>query len=153
MGKKWQFKEKRDWSTRDWPEDFEQRALSTFSHRDSILFWLRKADNTLVAIHQEHANKLFTHINNMHPDLTWTKEEKVNGNIHMLDVNIQLKPDGTLTFDVYRKPTHTNQYIHFHSRAPLEHKLATVRSLTGRAIIIPSTPEAKQNEMKQGQHL
>ena len=29
----------------------------------------------------------------------------------MLDVEIQRNPDGTLAFDVYRKPTHTNQYI------------------------------------------
>ena len=33
-------------------------------------------------------------------------------------------------FDVYRKPTHTNQYIPFHSHAPLSHKYATIRSLT-----------------------
>ena len=44
---------------------------------------------------------------------------------------------------------HTNQYIHFASHAPLQHKLATVRSLTRRAMIIPSTPEAKREEDKR----
>ncbi len=64
----------------------------------------------------------------------------------MLDVNIQRTTNGNLTFDVYRKPTHTNQYIHFNSNAPLQHKLATVRSLTRRASIIPSTDETKEKE-------
>ena len=72
--------------------------------------------------------------------------EEENGLIHMLDVNIQRNPDGTLSTDVYRKPTHTNQYIHFHSHAPLQHKLATVRSLTCRAQLIPSTPAANIEE-------
>ena len=57
--------------------------------------------------------------------------------------------DGSLTFDVYRKPTHTNQYIQFHSHAPLSHKLATIRSLTRRSALIPSTEENKKQETKR----
>ena len=67
----------------------------------------------------------------------------------MLDVDIKRNVDGTLAFDVFRKPTHTNQYIHFDSHAPLQHKLATVRSLTRRAQIIPSTESAKREEEKR----
>ena len=94
-------------------EDFEAKVMSTFSAPDSIQFWLRKADDTLVSIHTDHADALFTHINSIHPDVRWTKEEEVNGKIAMLDVAIQRHDNGTLSFDVYRKPTHTNQYIHF----------------------------------------
>ena len=130
-------------------EDFEQKALASFPHRDSILFWLRKADDPMVAIHQDHADALFNHINSIHPDINWTKEEEENGLIHMLDVNIQRNPDGSLSTDVYRKPTHTNQYIHFHSHAPLQHKLATVRSLTRRAQLIPSTPATNIEEERR----
>ena len=85
----------------------------------------------------------------IHPDVKWTKEEEVDGLIHMLDVDIQRHPDGHLSFDVIRKPTHTNQYIHFQSHAPLQHKLATVRSLTRRAQIIPSTAKNKKAEEKR----
>ena len=130
-------------------EKFEQDALESFPNSDSVLFWFRKADDTLVAVHKDHANALFTHINNIHPDIKWTKEEEVDGKIHMLDVDIQRNPDGTLSFGVFRKPTHTNQYIHFTSSAPLQHKLATVRALTRRASIIPSSDEAKKEEQKR----
>ena len=89
-------------------ENFEQNAIATFSHNDAILFWVRNADDTLTAIHKDHSDALFTHINSLHPDIKWTKEEEIDGKISMLDVEIQRNPDGTLAFDVYRKPTHTN---------------------------------------------
>ena len=71
---------------------------------DVILFWLRKADDTLTAIHKDHITPFFTFINSIHPDIKWTKEEEKDGNIAMLDVSIHRNTDGSLTFDVYRKP-------------------------------------------------
>ena len=129
-------------------EDFEQKALESFPFKDSVQFWLRKADDTLVSIDANHADALFNHLNAIHTDIKWTKEEEEDGLIHMLDVDIKRHTDGRLSFDVFRKPTHTNQYIHFQSHAPLQHKLATVRSLTRRATVIPSTTEARINEEK-----
>ena len=99
-------------------ENFEQKALSTYNTgneevqpADVILFWLRKADDTLTAIHKDHIAPFFAFINSIHPDIKWTKEEEKDGNIAMLDVSINRGADGSLTCDVYRKPTHTNQYI------------------------------------------
>ena len=67
----------------------------------------------------------------------------------MLDVTIIRNSDGSLDFDVYRKPTHTNQYIHFHSHQPLSYKLSTIHALTRRAALIPSTDELKAAELKR----
>ena len=67
----------------------------------------------------------------------------------MLDVTIIRNSDGSLDFDVYRKPTHTNQYIAFTSHQPLSHKLSTIHSLTRRAALIPSTDELKEAELKR----
>ena len=67
----------------------------------------------------------------------------------MINVSISKAEDGSLSFDVYRKPTHTDQYIPFHSHAPLSHKLATIRSLTRRASLIPSSGEKKEEENKK----
>ena len=67
----------------------------------------------------------------------------------MLDAAIIRDNEERLAFDVYRKPTHTNQYIPFSSHAPLSHKLATIRSLTRRASLIPSTEENKRAETQR----
>ena len=134
-------------------EEFEQSALANYDTgnpnipaSDIILFWFRKADDTITAIHKNHIEPFFAHLNSIHRDIKWTKEEESEGKIAMLDVAITRDYEGRLTFDVYRKPTHTNQYIPFASHAPLSHKLATVRSLTRRAYLIPSTEENKNAE-------
>ena len=113
-------------------EDFEQAALANYPTGDSaispsdvILFWLRKADDTLVAVHKDHIHPLHHYLNSIHPDIKWTIETEQNGRIAMLDVLIIHNPDASLSFDVYRKPTHTNQYIPFNSHQPLSHKLST----------------------------
>ena len=52
---------------------------------------------------------LFTHSDSLHTNINLTKEEEVNVLIHMLDVDIQRKRDSTLSSDVFRKPTRSNQ--------------------------------------------
>ena len=55
--------------------------------------------------------------------LTTKNNLLLSGRIAMLDALIIHNPDGFLTFDVYRKPMHTNQYIPFNSYQPLSLKL------------------------------
>ena len=57
-------------------EDFEQKALQNYetgsegvSPSDVILFWYRKADDTITAIHKHHITPFFNYINNIHPDI------------------------------------------------------------------------------------
>ena len=96
-------------------EDFAASALANYptgysniSPSEVILFWFRKADDTIVAIHKDHIQSLHNYLNSIHPDIKWTKEVEQNGQIAMLDVNIIHNPDGTLHFDVCR----TLQQIH-----------------------------------------
>ena len=128
-------------------EKFEQDVLAYYdtgidaTPPDVILFWYRKADDTITAIHNDHITPFFTYINSIHPDIKWTKKVEADGKIAMLDVSISRSTNGTVSFDVYREPTHTNQYIQFESHAPLSHKYDTIHSLTRRANLISSTEE------------
>ena len=47
----------------------------------------------------------------------------------MLDVLFTRKENGSLDFSVYRKPTHTDQYLPFDCNHPLQHKLGVVQTL------------------------
>ena len=47
---------------------------------------------------------------------------------------------------VYRKATHTDQYLNFMSHHPIDHKISVVRTLLERSQNIVSEPEDKKKE-------
>ena len=56
---------------------------------------------------------------------------------------------GNLRFKVYRKPTHTDQYLNFSSNHPLQHKLGVVCTLCDRAHSIFTTEEDCEEELNK----
>ena len=57
-------------------------------------------------------------------------EEEADGCIAFLDTKVIRKPDGSIKLDIYRKPTHTNQYLQLSSHHPLHQKLGVIRTRT-----------------------
>ena len=53
-----------------------------------------------------------------------------------------------MEFSVYRKPTHTDQYLQFDSHQPLKHKLGVGSTLKHHACFVSSTPQALDTELK-----
>ena len=91
-------------------EYLEQKALSTAPHPPSsgTGMWM-----TTFVIHKE-ANKqgFLHHINSVDPAIRFTVEDnKENGSIPFLDTIVKPEVDGSLSKTVYRKPTHTDQYL------------------------------------------
>ena len=73
-------------------------------------------DDTFV-IHKE-ANKqsFLQHINSVDPAIRFTVEDnKEDGSIPFLDTIVKPEADGSLSITVYRKPTHTDQYLQWDS--------------------------------------
>ena len=108
-------------------EWFEERALQTFPYE--ITLWRRYVDDTLVALSDALLEEFTAHINQIHPSIKFTREEEQNLSIAVLDTRITRSPQGTLSFTVHRKATHTDQYLQFNSNQPLQHKLGTLEFL------------------------
>ena len=87
-------------------------------------------------------------LNAYHPKIQFTKEVEERGSISFLDVAIKRnETDGTMETAVYRKPTNTDIYIHWKAHAPSSWKIATLKNLVQRAILVSSTKHALEEEL------
>ena len=126
-------------------EYLEQKALSTAPHPPR--FWHRYVDDTFV-IHKE-ANKqgFLQHINSVHSAIKFTVEDnKEDGSIPFLDTIVKPEVDGSLSITVYRKPTHTDQYLQWDSHHNLSAKFSVINTLFHRAQTVCSNPELLKQE-------
>ena len=127
-------------------EWFEEHAINTFQYE--ITFWRRYVDDTIVALCDSLVEELTTHINSIDPAIQFTRELETEGHsLAMLDTVTTRDDNGKLSFAVYRKPTHTDQYLQFDSNQPLQHKLGVIRTLHHRCQAICSSEEAKLAEL------
>ena len=127
-------------------EWFEEKAIDTFQFE--ITIWRRYVDDTMVALCEDLLDDFTTHINSIHPAIKFTREEETDMSIAMLDTKITRSPRGNMTFTVYRKPTHTDQYLQFDSNQPLQHKLGVIKTLHHRCKSICTTEEGKIQELE-----
>ena len=65
-----------------------------------------------------------SHLNSIEPHIQFTVEEESEDRLlPFLDMELCRDSDGTVTTLVYRKATHTNQYLSFASHHPFKHKV------------------------------
>ena len=126
-------------------EYLEQKALSTAPHPPSS--GCRYVDD-IFGIHTE-ANKqgFLQHINSVDPAIRFTVEDnKEDGSIPFLDTIFKPEADGNLSITMYRKPTHTDQYLQWDSHHHLSAKFSVIQTLSHRTSTVCSKPELLQKE-------
>ena len=122
----------------------EQKALSTEPHPR---FWHRYVDETFV-IHKE-ANKqgFLQQINSVDHATKFTVEDnKEDGSIPFLDMIVKPEENGGLSITVYRRPTHTDQYLQWDSHHNLSAMFSVIHTLSHRAQTVCSNPELLKQE-------
>ena len=119
-------------------EEFEVKALSTTPHPPCL--WVRFVDDTLVIHKTEHSTQLLHHINSRDPNTQFTVEEPGRDcSIPFLDTKDTPGPNNTIHTKVYRKPTHTDQYLHWDSNHFITPKNSVHNTLAHRAKVVSST--------------
>ena len=143
-------------------ESFEQRALATAKNPPDV--WRRYVDDTYTVLKKTQAQEFSDHLNSVDPDIKWTTEgevvkelagvsadgeelgTRVERALAFLDTWSVIQDDGSIHTRVFRKETHTDQYLNFESNHPLEHKRGVVRTLLHRAEMVVSDQEDKEQE-------
>ena len=114
-------------------EYFEQKPLSTAPHTNPIL-WQRYDDDIFVIQKEVNKQGFLQNINSVDPAIQFTGENnKEDGAIPFLDTIVKPEADGNLSITVYRKPTHTDQYLQWDSHHHLSAKISVIKTLTHRA--------------------
>ena len=126
-------------------EEFEVKALQSFPNPPSM--WLRFVDDTFVINKAEHIQDLLQHINNWDPHIQFTVEPTQQGSLPFLDTLVTIQPDNTLSTSVYRKPTHTDQYLHWDSNHHITAKHSVYNTLAHRTKTVSSTQDSLDKEL------
>ena len=124
-------------------EHMEKAALTTFHTAPKL--WLRYVDDTFCVLKKEHMTEFHQHINSVCHHIQFTMEEEQNLSLPFLDVLV-IRHDKTFRTQVYRKPTHTDRYLHFDSHHPQHHKLAVTKTLHDRANTHNTIPADARHE-------
>ncbi|XP_072039088.1 uncharacterized protein [Amphiura filiformis] len=132
-------------------EALEQQAIATAPLDCRPKLWLRYVDDILEVIQRDSVQQLTDHINQVDKSgsIKFTFEQESQGQIPFLDTLIVKKDDGTVKLLVYRKPTHTDQYLNYQSHHPLHQKLGVVRTLYNRKDTIVTEEQDKEEEEKK----
>ena len=88
---------------------YERTAITMALYPQKV--WERLVDEIYSFIKRTHLKNVFHHINNLHQNIKFTMEEASNGELALLDTLLK-HDNGEISLLEYRKPTHTDQYLH-----------------------------------------
>ncbi len=112
-------------------EFFEEEALNSAPVKPVL--WKRYVDDIFCIVKKGSEKHLLDHLNSVRPSIKFTMEPDEDSKLPFLDCLLKRESDGMLTYTVYRKPAHTDRYLHFKSHHPSHVKRGIVRCLYQRA--------------------
>ena len=128
-------------------EFFEQRILKLNS-LNFELNWYRYVDDIFcIWPTSENINDFLYNLNNLVPSIKFTLEHENNNKLSFLDLLIERTVNG-FKFDIFRKPTHKDAYIHYYSFHQNSIKKCTFSSMFLRALRCVN-PEYFDNEIQR----
>ena len=105
-------------------------------------------DDTWVIQKQAHKQEFLDHTNSVDPAIKFTVEgTQANGVIPFLDTLVTPLADNSLSFQVYQKPTHTDQYLQWDSHHSLSSKYSVIGTLTHWAKVVCTNSGLLQGEL------
>ena len=128
-------------------EFLERNYIQVLPDNIKPILWVRYVDDIFIIYQHDEAslNRFLTTINNLLPTIKFTVESEEDGKLPFLDVLvIHNKDTRSLSFKVYRKPTNSENYIHYYSHHSPNTKANIVTNMFSRALKICDPPYLDQ---------
>ena len=125
-------------------EKLEQDALSTIEVKPK--FYKRYVDDIFQIVKKSMVDITLKHFDDQDDYINFTVEKEVDRSLAFLDTLVKADSEGNISLTVYRKDTHTDQYLNYNSEHPLEHKMSVVYTLLHRAETIVTREDDKNIE-------
>ena len=122
----------------------ERKAMETFANPPD--FWFRYVDDTFTSMLEEFIDLFLNHLNRQHQRINFTIELEENRELPFLDTCVKIEANGTFSTKVYRKKTHTNQYLNFNSNHHLSQKVGIVSTLMKRRELITNVEDQEKEK-------
>eukprot|EP00061_Rhincodon_typus_P013946 g40648.t1 len=109
--------------------------------------WIRYVDDTFIITKRNKLEETHHLINNMFVGIKFTGEEN-NNQFPFLDIRVECMTNVKFQTSVYRKATHTDENLNFHSNHTNVHKQSCIRRLFKWAMTYFNTlePDRKEEE-------
>ena len=127
-------------------ERLESKALATFTAPPDI--WKRYVDDTFSKLKIIHVESFLNHLNNQHRRIKFTMELLENDRIAFLEALVHVLQDRSTKITIYRKATHTDQYLDFQSNHHIKQKIGIISTFEHRIQELITTEEDKKAERK-----
>jgi hypothetical protein len=133
---------------------FENLLIKHHSENRSLIYYNRYVDDILIIYDKttiQH-HQILQQANTIHNNLTFNHTLENNGIINFIDLS-SLRTNSNFQICIYRKPTTTDNIIHYNSNHPQEHQMAAFRFLITRMQCLPLNPQQKQIEWTNMLHI
>ncbi|KFD54650.1 hypothetical protein M513_04350 [Trichuris suis] len=132
-------------------EHLEEKAFTSISTSDAPIFFKRYVDDIFAITTVGKEETFLEHLNSLYPTkIKLTMEKEVDNKLPFLDVLV-IKQGNNFKTTVYRKPTHSDRYLHFTSHHPMAVKRGIVKGMVDRAHAI-CDPTMLQSELRHITH-
>jgi len=113
-------------------EKFEKNSLESYPLKP--FKWKRYVNDTNIKWPhgKEELDRFFEHLNRISEHIKFAMELEYNNIIPFLDILMTRKHDGTLGHKVFRKKTHTNNYLHAESHHHPSQKMGVLNIMAIR---------------------
>lgn len=120
---------------------------STFAQH--LTFYRRYVDDICIIWNggETELTNFLNFVNSLHPNITFTLEKETNQKLPFLDL-LLIREGDKISFEIYRKPSTTDNIIQYNSNSPHTHKFAAFHSFFYRLFKIPLSRDAFQKELQ-----